>query len=135
MRMHPAIPVVLLDILVLPGIQIVKWVLQQMLAGEKPCKWTLVGAKCATCGGTHCVQSFLQADFFAAFFWNPMVFCWILYAIATGILLNLRFVFRQQWAGTILKRMYSLTAFFVGVGAYLLFTLVRNLPLLMELLF
>lgn len=81
------------------------------------------------------MQSFLQGDFSAAFSWNPMVFCWILYAIATGILLNLRFLFRMQWSGSVLKRMYSLTAFFIALGVFLLYTLVRNIPFLLELVF
>lgn len=128
-------PVYALDAAIIPGIYLCRWVLQEMLDRGEPCKWTLVGAKCATCGGTHCVQSFLQGDLAASFAWNPMVFCWILYAIATGILHNLRFVFHLSWAERVLKGMYSLTAFFVGLGVFLLYTLVRNIPFLWNLLF
>lgn len=119
----------------IPGILLCRWLLQQMLDRGDPCKWTIVGAKCATCGGTHCALCFLQGDFAASFAWNPMVFCWILYAITTGIFLNLRFVFRVAWAGRALKAMYSLTAFFVGLGVFLLYTLVRNIPFLWNLIF
>ncbi len=124
-----------LDLAVIPGYFLCRWLLQVMLDGGKPCKWTLVGAKCATCGGTHCVQSFLLGDFLGAFSWNPMVFCWILYAIVTFILLNLRFLGRISWAGPILKGMYSLTAFFVALGVFLAYTLLRNIPFLIALFF
>lgn len=134
LKEHPWIPVIALDFMVIPGIVICKWLLRTMLAEGKPCRWTLVGAKCATCGGTHCVQSFLQGHFWDSFIWNPMVFCWILYGIVTGVLLNLCFVCNQRWAKSALKGMYSLTAFFVALGVYLLFTLIRNLPLLLELI-
>ncbi|MBQ7328899.1 MAG: DUF2752 domain-containing protein [Oscillospiraceae bacterium] len=124
-----------MDAAVVPGIYVCRWLLQKMLDRGEPCKWTFVGAKCATCGGTHCVQSFLQGDLAASFVWNPMVFCWILYAIATGVLLNLRYVFHLRWAEHVLKGMYSLRVFYVGLGVFLLYTLVRNAPLLWNLLF
>ncbi len=129
---RPALLVSALDVAVIPGYFFCCWLLQVMLDGGKPCKWTQVGAKCATCGGTHCVQSFLQGDILESFFWNPMVFCWILYAIATWILLNLRFLFRMPRVGALLKGMYSLQAFFVALGVFLTYTLLRNIPFLIS---
>lgn len=120
--------------MLIPGTFLCRWLISVMFNVGKPCKWALVGAQCATCGGTHCIESFLYGRFLDAFTWNPMVFCWILYGILTFVLLNVRFVFRGRWAEVCLKKMYSLTAFFIGLGIYLGFTLVRNIPFLLNLL-
>jgi len=126
------LPVLMLDLAILPGIPLCNRLLDRMLAVGKPCKWTFVGAQCGTCGGTHCAQSFLQGAFAEAFWHNPMVFCWILYAIASGLLLNVGFVLGQKWAVTALKKMYSMSAFYVALAAYILFTICRNLPLFLQ---
>ena len=117
----------------IPGIFVGKWLVSGMFAIGKPCTWERFGAKCATCGGTHCVQSFLRGDFVDAFYWNPMVFCWILYGLLTAFLLNAQYLFRWQWAGKLLQYMYSFTAFLIAVGVYLLVTLIRLYPVVMRL--
>ena len=73
--------------------------------------------------------------FLEAFRWNPLVFCWILFAIATVLLLNVLVLLRQRWAGKALSVMWSMEAFFVAVGSYLHFTLWRNVPVILEKLF
>lgn len=134
LKKHLWIPVVSVDLLMVSGIWFGKWVLQQMFRFGKPCNWTRFGAQCATCGGTRCVQAFLQGDFIGAFSYNPMVFCWILYGILSAILLNLHILCKQKWAGRVLAQMYSLTAFLIALGVYLMFVLLRNLPLLLGLI-
>lgn len=129
---HLWLPVLMLDLAVAPGIGLCRWLSDKMLAGGKPCNWTRIGAQCGTCGGTHCVQSFLQGAFAEAFRQNPMVFCWILYAIVSGLLLNVGFVLGQKWAVTALKKMYSMSAFYVALAAYILFMVLRNLPLFLS---
>lgn len=133
-KKHPWLPVALLDGAILTGVFVGNWFIEKLYIFGKPCNWTRVGAQCATCGGTHCVEFFLQGNFAEAFSRNQMVFCWILYGIATVILLNLRYFCKQLWAEKVLRRMYNLTSFFVALAVYLLFTLVRNLPLLIKLL-
>ena len=127
--------VVLLDLLILPGIWLGRLAVEGMFRRGKPCLWTLFGAKCGTCGGTHCIQSFLYGRVLEAFRWNPIVFCWILFAIATLVLLNALVLLRQRWAGKVLKVMWSMEALYVAVGSYLLFILLRNVPLLLKVLF
>ncbi len=99
-----------------------------MLFSGKPCSWADFGAKCATCGGTRCVNSFLEGRFVDSFTYNPAVFICILYAVFTVILLNLLFVFKISFAKPILVKMYSLSAFFAVMGMLFLFTVVRNIP-------
>lgn len=128
------VAVLFVDALLIPGVLLGRWLVAVMYTVGEPCPWAAVGAQCATCGGTHCVESFLRFDFSGAFFHNPMVFGWILYAILTLVLLNVGFVLRCAWASRWLRGMYSLTAFFIGLGIYLGFTLVRNIPFLLNLI-
>lgn len=134
-RKHPVPAVVLTDLLILPGIWLGRLAVELMFRGGRPCPWTFFGMKCATCGGTHCIQSFLHGRFLEAFRWNPLVFCWILFAIATVLLLNALVLLRQRWAGKALKVMWSMEALFVAVGTYLQFILWRNVPVILEKLF
>ena len=135
LRKHPVPAVVLMDLLILPGAWLGKIAVELLFRRGKPCLWTLFGAQCGACGGTHCVQSFLQGRFLEAFRWNPLVFCWILFAIATVILLNAAVLLRQRWAGKTLSVMWSMEAFFVIVGSYLHFTFWRNVPVILEKIF
>ena len=134
-RKHPVPAVVLTDLLILPGIWLGRLAVELMFRGGRPCPWTFFGVKCATCGGTHCIQSILHGRFLEAFRWNPLVFCWILFAIATVLLLNALVLLRQRWAGKALKVMWSMEALFVAVGTYLQFILWRNVPVILEKLF
>ena len=131
-KKHPVSAVLLMDALLLPGIWILRQTVTLMFRQGDPCPWTLFGARCATCGGTHCVQSFLYGRFLEAFRWNPLVFCWILFAVATVLLLNIWVLLHQHWGGKALKVMYSMEAFFVAVGSYLHFAFWRNVPMLFE---
>ena len=124
---------VLFDILLIPACFLCHFLSEHMLIGGKPCTWTAFGAKCATCGGTRCVNSFLEGRFTDAFAYNPAVFIGILYVILTVVMLNLLFVFRKKFAKPILLKMYSLTAFFVVMGMLLVFTVVRNIPWIISL--
>lgn len=126
---------VLFDILLIPACLFCRWLSEQMLFSGKPCSWERFGAKCATCGGTHCVNSFLDGRFADAFFYNPAVFVCILYAIITVILLNLFFVFKISAVKQVLMKMYSLTAFFTVMGMLFIFTLLRNIPWIVDLMF
>lgn len=131
---HPAPAVVILDLMILPGLWLGRVAVELLFRQGKPCPWTLFGAKCATCGGTHCIQSFLEGRFLEALRWNPLVFCWILFAIATVVLLNCLVLLKRRWAGKALGVMWSMEAFFVAVGSYLHFAFWRNVPLLLELI-
>lgn len=132
LKNNPGKAVLVLDAMILPGL--CKQLIDVMFGIGNTCKWAMVGAMCPTCGGTHCVQSFLNGDFRMAFAYNQMVFGWILYGIFTVLLLNGCFLLHSKWAGRCLRKMYSLTAFLIGVGIYLGYTLLRNIPLLIELI-
>ena len=130
---HTKTAVIVLDVIVISSVPLFKWLLGCMLAVDRPCSWTILGAKCATCGGTHCIQSFLQGAIWESFCYNPMVFCWILYAMATGLLLIFSVIFRQKWAFFALKKMYTMTVFYVTIAVYILFGVLRNFPVLFSL--
>ena len=132
LRKHAAPVILAVDLLILPGIWLGRLVVELMFRQGKPCLWTYFGAKCATCGGTHCIQSFLHGRFQEAFQWNPLVFCWILIGIIMLILLNAWILFRRQWAGKIFRAMWSMPGFYTLVASYLLFAFLRNLPLLFK---
>jgi len=127
--------VVLMDLLILPGAWLGRLAVELLFRQGKPCPWTLFGAQCATCGGTHCVQSFLHGRFLEAFRWNPLVFCWILFAIATVLLLNALVLLRQRWAGTPLSVMRSMEGFCVIMDSYLHYACWRNVPVILEKIF
>lgn len=134
-KAHPVPAVLTMDVVILPGIWLSRLAIMMMFRQGKPCPWTYFGAQCATCGGTHCIQSFLYGRFLEAFRWNPLVFCWILFAVATVVLLNVWVLLRKRWAGRALKVMYSMEAFFVAVGSYLHFAFWRNVPVILEKIF
>ena len=103
-RSHLWLPVAALDMASVVGVLFGKDFVKLMFRYGKPCPWERFDAKCDTCGA------------------------WILYGIATVLLLNLRFIFRQQWAQSVLRRMYSLPALWIALGVYFSYMIVRNLP-------
>lgn len=131
-RKYAAAMVITADVLVLPLWLLGLWLSDVMLTRGKPCTWAVFGARCGTCGGTHCVQSFLHGEFFEALCHNPMVFLCILYGIFTLVLLNLAFLAKKELAVSILKRMYSVAALFITLGAFTVYTVVINIPFLMN---
>lgn len=62
-----------------------------------------------------------------------MVFLGILYVFATVVLLNLVFVFHRERPKAWLRNMYSVTALVTGVGVMMIFTYMRNAPLIARL--
>lgn len=118
--------VLTLDILAFPAIWALKWLSAIMLTTHIPCEWTKWGFRCGTCGGTHCVNAFASGNLATAFSYNPFVFASLWYGIVSILLLNAAVLCRAQWAKKALHKMYSLTMFFVAIGLYVLFIVLRN---------
>jgi hypothetical protein len=105
-----------------------------MLMLDKPCDWTRIGAQCGTCGGTRCVSNFLHGNFAEAFALNPFVFLCGVYALVSLLLLNLYILFDWEFAWKALKKMYNLVTFFIALGGYVVFTIIRNIPFIIQVL-
>lgn len=118
--------VAVIDILLLPICFMTKWLSEIMLATNNPCEWTKYGLRCGTCGGTHCVSAFMSGKLGEAFTWNPIVFAGICYGLVSILLLNAGILGKMELANKVLKKMYSLPVFFVSIGAYIAFTILRN---------
>ena len=129
-----ALLVALLDAAILPGIALGRVVTALMMQFGSDCAWTKFGLLCGTCGGTRCVIRLLHGDFVEAFFFNEWVFLWILFLVLTVALLNMAFLMRLRFAKTVLKKMYSLPTLIVFLGSLVVFTVVRNIPAVIQLL-
>lgn len=118
---------ILLDVLLIIIVVGSRFLTDYLVTTNEPCDWTLVGAQCGTCGGTRCVNHLLNGDIVGAFQLNPLVFSFIVYVLFSVVLLHI-FVFgEKKWAGKWLTHMYSLKAFFIALGVYFLFIILRNL--------
>lgn len=127
-KKHKKILTILLDVLLIAGLVASRFLTDYLVTTDEPCDWTLVGAQCGTCGGTRCVNHLLNGDIIGAFQLNPLVFSAIVYVLFSMVLLHI-FVFgEKKWAGNWLEKMYSLKAFFIGLGVYFLFIILRNIP-------
>ena len=123
-------PIVIMgDVLIIPFIFACKGFLGVLIEKGKPCKWTLYGAKCGACGGTHCVQSLFEGDIWGAFLSNPIIFLCIVYLLLTVILLNLVYVLKVKKLAKLLKSMYTEKTVFIILGMFIVYTILRNIPL------
>lgn len=128
-------PLVLtVDIAIIPAIFFLKWLAGFMLSTDRPCSWTLMGLQCATCGGTRCVNFLLQGNLVDAFLMNPFIFCCIVYAVASLILLNIAVFTDAGFAKKALRVMFSWYSLAFGAGSYGIFFLVRNIINVVKLL-
>ena len=117
----------LLDVLLILILVGSRFLTDYLVTTNEPCDWTLVGAQCGTCGGTRCINHLLNGDIIGAFQLNPYIFLALIYLLVGLILLHI-FVFGgKQWAWSVLEKMFSLQAFFVALGLYFLFLILRNL--------
>ena len=115
----------LLDVLLILILVGSRFLTDYLVTTNEPCDWTLVGAQCGTCGGTRCINHLLNGDIIGAFQLNPYIFLALIY-LSDRKRWNER-VGGKQWAWSVLERMFSLQAFFVALGLYFLFLILRNL--------
>ena len=119
---------ILLDVLLIIVLLSARFLTDYLVTTNEPCDWTLVGAQCGTCGGTRCVNHLLNGDIIGAFQLNPYVFLLIVYLLVSVVFLHILVFANKSWPGKALGKMYSLRAFFIALGAYLLFIILRNIP-------
>lgn len=117
----------IIDIAIIPAGLFFKWLAGAMLSTNRPCSWTLFGLQCATCGGTRCVNYLLHGNIVEAFTMNPFIFCCILYAVVSLILLNILVFTDASFAKKALRIMYSWYSLAVGAVFYGGFFIVRNI--------
>ncbi len=123
------------DILVIPALFLCKKMTEVMFATGKPCRWTLIGIECATCGGTRCVSSLLSGNIFEAYVYNPMIFVGIFCLILFFILVNLDTFFNVKRAKRIIAFVLQERTAYFGVAVFLTFFIARNfIPLIEKLI-
>ncbi len=119
-----------MDVLLIPTAFFFEWLSGVMLAAEKPCRWTLVGAQCGTCGGTHFVNSLLNGRITEAFHYNEFLFFCMIFLVISYILLHLWFFFDAAFAKKMLRYMYSIPTAVIAPGLFMYFIFWRNADVL-----
>lgn len=127
-------PIILVaDALVIPALFFCEWLSDQMLATTSTCAWTLLGAKCITCGGTHFVNTLLNGQFVEAFNHNQYLFLLAIFFAVSFVLLNLYWLFDLRFAKAALKKMYNIPVLIIACVGVLAFLVLRNIPLWIHL--
>jgi len=123
------------DALLLPCLLLCEKLSDLLLSAEgAECLMLRLGGKCVACGGTHFVNALLNGDLAGAFGHNPFLF--VLTAVLAGsfILLNLYLLSGWNFAGTVLKKIYSIPGLVISTCAMLIFFLIRVSPIFMRLI-
>ena len=132
---YKKLTVVAADLLCLAAVLIGKPLSDVLLQKtDQTCPWTVMGAQCPTCGGTHFVNDLLSGRVWEAFADNQFLFVATVYLVLSLILLNLWWLFDLASAKKVLGWMYNIATLIAwGVGLFV-FLLVRNLPVMIEML-
>ena len=117
---------ILCDLLAIPATLFCRWLTGAMLATESPCLWTLFGFQCATCGGTHFASSLLHGRIGQAWHHNEFLFLLAILAVVVWVLVHLHLLCRAQWAGRVLRRVFSFPAVILLLAGTGVFLLIRN---------
>lgn len=121
------------DVLLLASILPLRLLSSHMLSEESVCVWLRYGLKCATCGGTHFVESITSGHLISAFNHNQYLFLLLVFLLLSYLLLHLWVFFRLDLAKKILRALYNLPALIVHLGVIALFVFIRNVGALAEL--
>lgn len=105
-----------------------------LLHTNQTCIWSLTGLRCTTCGGTHFVHDLLSGRIGAAFADNQLLFVATVYLAVSLIALNLWLLFDLGFAKKILAWMYNIPTLIAWCAGVFAFLLLRNLPVLIDLL-
>jgi hypothetical protein len=104
-----------------------------MLSLDSECGWKRFGFECGTCGGTHFVNDLTSGRILSAFFDNQFLFIVTLFFFVSLILLHFLWLGKSKLAKRILRIMYSIPSLVILVSGFFVFTLLRNLPQLINL--
>lgn len=121
--------IIIMDVLLIPAGIICEKLTDNMLAVDDPCMWTLAGGKCATCGGTHFVNSLMNGHIIEAFHHNEYLFLLTVYLLVTIVLANIAVLAEKKMPAKILSHMYNVPAILTLCVLLLLFLILRNIPL------
>lgn len=125
------------DLMVILGCIVCRWLSGKMLETETTCAWLLIGGKCFTCGGTHFVYSLLRGHLIEAFRHNEFLFLSTAWLGTSLVLLHPFLLFRARWAKRLLKLQYNiptLILFFVSMPVFMILRNLTPLKLAIELL-
>lgn len=116
------------DVLIIPVLFFCRWLSGTMLQTDNPCMWTLVGIKCATCGGTHFVNDLLNGRIVDAFWDNHLMFITLVFFGIAYIFLNLYLLFDLKFAHIAVFFMCNPATIVYFFFLTILFTIARNVP-------
>ena len=123
---------ILVDVLAIPAGFFSHWLTTVMLAGDRPCTWTLMGGQCLTCGGTHFVNSLLSGHIGQAWHHNEFLFVLTVLLLLSWVLVHCHLLGHARWAAKVLRVLYSIPSLIVAVSAMIVFLLLRNGPVFQQ---
>lgn len=82
------------------------------------------GILCPSCGGTRCIISFFNWDFYNSFMYNPVFFLTIIYIIILNLVTIIYLITKKSYLKCIYPKNWYLVIFAVVL---LVFTLIRNM--------
>lgn len=127
LKKYKKILMIAVDVAVIPGLFLLKYLSSFMLTTNRPCPWTLLGLQCATCGGTRCINNLLSGNIVEAIKLNPFIFLCIMYLVISFIFLNILILKNSFFTKKALKKMYSLWSLVIVLVAVAMFFLGRNI--------
>lgn len=133
-KKHDKILLFTADVLVIPALLLCKKMTEVMFATGAPCRWTLFGLECATCGGTRCVSALLDGRILASYAYNPMIFSAIAALALFFVLLNLSVFFKVKAAKKIIAYVLHYRTVIFCMTVFLTFFVARNFVPLIEML-
>jgi hypothetical protein len=123
---------ILVDVLAIPLGFFCHWLTTVMLAGDRPCAWTLMGGQCLTCGGTHFVNSLLSGHISQAWHHNEFLFVLTVLLLLSWVLVHCHLLGHARWAAKVLRVLYSIPSLIVAVSPMIVFLILRNWPLFQQ---
>lgn len=132
-KKHPKCATLLWDMSILPGMLLCGWITDRMLTTDKPCSWNQFGGQCITCGGTHFVNDLCHFRIGAAMQDNLFLFALTVYLLLSVIFFNLWKIFDLRWFKKALQRMYNIPVLIAWLVMMMLFLILRNIPLIMQI--
>lgn len=88
--------------------------------------YKVLGIKCLTCGGTHCVNALLRGNISEAFAYNSYVPIFILFFIFYLFLTNSGWIFGVSWSRKVISKMNSTSFVLTMTGICFGYIILRN---------
>ncbi len=89
--------------------------------------YKILGIKCLTCGGTHCVNALLRGNISEAFTYNSYVPIFLLFFIFYLFLVNSGWIFGLSWSRKVISKMCSASFVLTVTGISFGYIALRNI--------